>query len=122
MNFEVIKNAGISRHANGNDIRLVVLGAIALFSTSELVTSSGKHLVKTSHAHIVFLMYKLITSAKNSVDFSIGFDGDQHKRRDELTNNKCIKGKYHLRIMLKEVFGFAEHQEKTLTALVLILH
>ena len=57
-------------------------------------------------------MYKLITSAKNSVDFSIGFDGDQHKRRDELTNNKCIKGKYHLRIMLKEVFGFAEHQEK----------
>ena len=27
-------------------------------------------------------------------------------------NNKIIKGKYHVRIMLKDVFGFAEHQEK----------
>ena len=34
------------------------------------------------------------------------------RRRDDLTNNKTIKSRYHLRIMLKDVFGFAEHQEK----------
>ena len=29
-----------------------------------------------------------------------------------MTNNKSVKGKYHLRIMLKDVFGFAERQEE----------
>ena len=43
---------------------------------------------------------------------SIGFDRDRNRRQRELTNNKNQKGKYHVRIMLKDVFGFAEHQEK----------
>ena len=29
-----------------------------------------------------------------------------------MTNNKNVKGKFHLRIMMKDIFGFAEHQEK----------
>ena len=29
-----------------------------------------------------------------------------------MTNNKNVKGKFNLRIMLGDVFGFAEHQEK----------
>ena len=33
-------------------------------------------------------------------------------RQRELTNNKNRKGKYHVTIMLKDIFGFAEHQEK----------
>ena len=57
-------------------------------------------------------MYKLITSAKDSDDLSIGFDRSRDKRRQELNNNKNIKGKYHARIMIEDVFGFAEHQEK----------
>ena len=57
-------------------------------------------------------MYKLITSAKDSDDLSIGFDRDPGRRRDELALNKNVKREYHLRIMLKGVFGFAE-QEKT---------
>ena len=57
-------------------------------------------------------MYKLITSAKDSDDLSIGFDRSRERRKQELTNNKNIKGKYHLRIMLKDVFGYAECQEK----------
>ena len=57
-------------------------------------------------------MYKLITSSKDSDDLSIGFDRSRNRRRDEMTNNKNVKGKYHLRIMLKDVFGFAECQEK----------
>ena len=57
-------------------------------------------------------MYKLITSARNSDDLSIGFDRDRGRRQRELTNNKNIKGKYHVTIMLKDIFGFAEHQDK----------
>ena len=74
--------------------------------------SSGKHLENIDHAHIVSLMYKLLTSSKGSDDLSIGFDRDCNRRQRELTNNKSQKGKYHVRIYLKDVFGFAEYQEK----------
>ena len=54
-NFEVIEKAAFSRYANGNDIKLVNLGPIALFSKYILTTSSGKDLEDISHAHIVSL-------------------------------------------------------------------
>ena len=57
-------------------------------------------------------MYKLLTSSKGSDDLSIGFDRDRGWRLRDLTNNKNIKGKYHVRIYLKDVFGFVEYQEK----------
>ena len=43
---------------------------------------------------------------------SIGFDRGRGKRKDELTNNKKVKGFQHLGIMLKNVIGFAECHEK----------
>ena len=112
FNFEVIKKVNNSRYGNGNDIRLVNLGPIALFSNYKLTTSCGKHLEDISHAHLVSLMYKLITSTKNGDDLSFGFDRSRARRQDEMTDNKHVKGKYHLRIMLKDIFDFAEHQEK----------
>ena len=112
LSFEVIKKADNSRYGNGNDIRLVNLGPIALFSIFKLTTSSGKHLEDISYAHLFSLMYKLITSSKDSNDLSIGFDHNRNRRRDELALNKNIKVKYHVKIMLKGIFGFAEHQEK----------
>ena len=57
-------------------------------------------------------MYTLITSAKYTDDLSPGFDCDHERRQRELTNNKNQREKYHVRVMLKDVFGFAEHQEK----------
>ena len=112
LNFEVIKKVDDTRYGNGNDTKLVNLGPIALFSNFELTTSSWKHLEDISHAHFVSLMYKLITSSKNSDDLSIGFDRSAARRRAEITTNKILNGKFHLRFMLKDVFGFAEHQEK----------
>ena len=112
LNFEVIKKNDDSRYANGIDIRLVNLGPVALFSNFKLTTSSGKHLEDISHAHLVSLMYKLITSSKDSNDLSIGFDNSRKRRRDELARNKNIKCRYHVKIMLEDVFGYAEHQEK----------
>ena len=112
LKFEVIKKADNSRYGNGNDIRLVKLGPIALFGKNKLTTNSGKHIEDISRAHIVSLMYKLLTSSKASDDLSIGFDRSSARRRDEMTKNKNVKGKFHLRIMLEDVFGSGEHQEK----------
>ena len=113
LNFDVLHAAAANnRYVDGNDIRLVNMGPIALFSYYKLTTSSGKHLENFDHAHIVSLMYKLLTSSKQSDDLSIGFDRDRGRRQRELTNNKNIKGKYHVRIYLKDVFGFAGFQEK----------
>ena len=112
LNFDVLHAATNNRYADGNDIRLVNLGSVGLFSNYKLTTSSGKHLEKIDHSHIVSLMYKLLTSSKGSDDLSICFDRDRGRRQRELTNNKTQKGKYHVRIYLKDVFGFAEYQEK----------
>ena len=112
LNFDVLHAATNNRYADGNDIRLVNLGPIGLFSNYKLTTSSGKHLENIDHAHIVSLMYKLLSSSKGSDDLSFGFDRDRNRRQRELTNNKTQKGKYHVRIYLKDVFGFAEYQEK----------
>ena len=86
-------------------------GPVALFSTYILTSSSGKKLEEVTHAQIVSLLYKLITSSRGSDDLSIGFDRDRGKRQQELTNIKNTKGKYHLTIMLKDIFGLAKHQE-----------
>ena len=110
LNFEVIKKADNSRYSNDYDMRVINLAPIALFSNFKLTTSGGKHVEDISHAHIVSLMYKLISSAKDCDDLSIGFDRSRDRRKQELTNNKNVKGKYHLRIMLRDVFGFAECQ------------
>ena len=110
--FDVLQAATNNRYVDANDIRLVKLGAIALFSIHKLTTSSGKHLEEISHAHIVSLMYKLLTSSKDNEYLSIGFDRSRDRRKPELTNNKTIKGRYHARVFLKKIFGFAEHQEK----------
>ena len=56
-------------------------------------------------------MYKLIASSKNSDDLSIGFHRSRNIRKDKLAQNKNVKGKYHARILLKDVFGFVECQE-----------
>ena len=112
LNFDVLHAATNNRYANNNEIRLVNLGPVGLFSNYKLTTSSGKHIENIDHAHIVSLMYKLLTSSKGSDDLSIGFDRDRTRRRNELTNKKNIKGKYHVRIYLKDIFGFAECQEK----------
>ena len=109
IHFDVLQAANDNRYVDTSDISLVNLGPIALFSNYRLTTSSGKHLEEVSHAHIVSLMYKLLTLSKDSDDLFIGFDRSRDRRKSELSNNKSIKGKYHIRIYLKDVFGFAEH-------------
>ena len=54
LNFEVTKKADNSSYANGNDILLVNLGPIALFSDFRLTTNSEKHLEDITHTHLNF--------------------------------------------------------------------
>ena len=112
IDFDVLHATTNNRYVDGNDIRLVNLGPIALFSIYMLTNSSGKHLENIDHAHILCLMYKLISSSKGSDDLSISFDRDRGKRQRELATHKSQIGNYHVRIYLKDVFGFAEYQEK----------
>ena len=116
LNFDVLHTATNNRYADNKVIRLVNLGPIALFCIYMLLSSSGKHLEDISHAHIVSLMYKLITSARGSDDLFIGFDRDRGRRQRELTK-KTHTCEFHVRIMLKDIFGFAEHQENAIYGL-----
>ena len=111
INFDVSKATTSNRYADTDDIRLINLGPIALFINYKLTTSSGKHLENIDHAHIISLLYKLLSSSRDSDDLSIGFNRSRDKRKQELLDNKTQKGKFHLRIYLKDVFGFAEYQE-----------
>ena len=56
-------------------------------------------------------MHKLKSSSRDSDDLSIGFHRSNEAREKELTKNKTTKGNYHVEIHLKDVFGFAEHQD-----------
>ena len=90
-NFDVVHATTKNRFVDGNDIRLINLGSIALFSNYKLTTSSRKHLEDISHADIVSLMYKVRTSAKKTEYLSNGFAHDRVKRQRELTKNKNRK-------------------------------
>ena len=70
LNFEVIKKTDSSRYANGSDMQLVNLGPKVLFSSFKSTTNKGKHLEDISHIHIVSLLYKVISSAKDTNDLS----------------------------------------------------
>ena len=74
--------------------------------------SSEKLLEDNSQAHIVPLLYKLTTSARRSDDLSIGFNRDRGRTQRKLTNNKNMKLNHQGRNLLRDIFGFAEHQEK----------
>ena len=48
---------------------------------------------------------------------STGFNRNRKTRQRELSSNRILHGKYHVRIKLKDFFGFAEHREKAISGL-----
>ena len=108
-----MEKPGKLRYEKGNDKKLINLGLIVLFSRYRLTTSSAKALEIFNNVHIVSLMFKLKTSARGIGGLSIGFDRDHRRRQQELTDNKNLNCIYYVRTMVKDVFGFVEHQEKT---------
>ena len=86
-------------------------------SLYKISTSSGKHSEGFSEAHILSLLYEIIINARDTDDLSIGFDRSRARRKQEMTNNKKVKGKYHVKNYSKAFFGFAELQEKDIYGL-----
>ena len=86
------------------------LGPIAFFRKYKLTSSSGKK-EDFESAHIACLMYNLLKSRKGSEDVSISFHRNIAAREKELTNLKELKEKYLVRISVRDIFGFATHQE-----------
>ena len=120
VEFEVLKNDD-TRYVNNNEIGLVNLGPVALFSEAKLNTSSGKHLEKVDNLHTISLMWKLLTSTQGTSELMYGFEESEATRRLELTNNKTEKGTFFVRIKLCDLFGFAD-QEKITYGLGYSLH
>ena len=84
LNADVLHAATNNRYIDVDDIRLVNGGAIALFSNCKLKSSSGKHIEENNHAHIVCLMYKILTSARNTDDLSFGFARDRARKKKRI--------------------------------------
>ena len=80
LNFDGLHAATNNRYVDGDDISLVNEGPTALFSNYKLQSGSGKHIEEINNAHIVCLMSKLITSARNTVDLFNGFDRDRGRK------------------------------------------
>ena len=112
LDFNVTRRAGAhARYAIGDPIKIVNLGPIALFNKYRLTSSSVKELKEINIALVISLFNKLKPFRRDSDNLSIGFHRNKEAREIELTNIKTIRGNYHVRIYLKDVFGFAEHQD-----------
>ena len=111
-NFDVLHAADNTRYAESNDLGLVNLSSVGLFSIYILTTTSGKHLENRTHSLVVSSLYRRMTSAKGADDLSVRLDPGHGKRQQQLTNKKSVKGKYRVGRMLRHVFGFSKHQEK----------
>ena len=111
LSFDVLHAATNNRYADINDITLVYLGLVALFKY-KVTTSSRKQLKSITLGDIACLRYKILTNARDCDDLSIGFRRDRDTRKRELTNNKGMKGKYHVGIFINDIFGLAQHQLK----------
>ena len=109
LNLDVLYATTSNRYVDVDDERIVNLGPMALFSKFKLTTSSAEQVKNIDHAHIVSLMCKLLISTRGSDVLSIGFE--RGRRQRELTNYKNIRGNYHVRIYLKDTFGFVEYQD-----------
>ena len=94
LDFNVTDRAGgYARYADGDHIGLVNLCPFALFNKYRLTSSSGKEFKEIDNAHVICLMYIIISSSGDSDDISIGFHRSFEARDRELTNNRTTKGK-----------------------------
>ena len=113
LDFNVTDIGAHNRYVDDDHIRLVNLGPIgpiAFFNEYRLTSSSVKKIEEIDNAHVICLRYKLISSSRDSNNLSIAFYRSIEVREREITDNKTTKGKYQVRIYLKDIFGFAENQ------------
>ena len=67
-------------------------------------SSSGKEIEETENAHVICLLYKLISSSRHSDDLSIALHRSFEARERQLSITQKTKGNYHVRIFCKMFF------------------
>ena len=98
LDFNVTHRASShARYADGGHIRLIILLSFDFFIKYGLTSSSGKELEEIDTAHVICLMYKLISRSRVSDDLSIGFHRSIDIRERELNNIEITTGKYHVK-------------------------
>ena len=74
VDFNVEHRAGAqARYADGDHIKLINLGPVALFNKYRITSSPGKEMERIDTAQVICLMYNSISSSRDSDDLSIGF-------------------------------------------------
>ena len=69
LDFKVTHRAGAhAQYADGDHMRLINLGPIAFFNRYTLTGSSGNEIEGIYDGHIICLMYKIISSSRDSDD------------------------------------------------------
>ena len=92
LDFKVTHIAGAhARYVDGDHMRLINLGPIALFIKYRLISSSGKENEEIDNVHVVCLLHKLKTSGTDSDNLSIGSQRINEAREPELTNIRTTK-------------------------------
>ena len=99
LDFSVTHRARAhARYADGDHKKLVNLSPRALFNKYRLTSSSATEIEEIDNALVICLLHKVISISRDSDDLSIGFHRSNEVRERELSENKRIKGNYHVRI------------------------
>ena len=78
-----------------------------------MTSSSGKEIDEIHFAHVISLMYKLISSCRYIDDVSIVSHRSSEVQEGELTNNRTTERKNHVGKYSKDVFCSAENQDNS---------
>ena len=114
--FVVSDDAG-GVFANDANIRLVIYGMMALFSSVKLETSGGRTIESIDHCHPNLLMYKLLTSTDD--EYESGLVRNIDNRNSQLKGDHVAAERGHMYMMVKmrDLFGFVNDLEKIINGL-----
>ena len=112
MDFKVTHRTGAhARYADDDNKGFLNLGPFALFNKYRLTSGSWTEIEETDNAHVICLLYNLVSSSRDSDEYQLVFT-EVLKLEKKMTNIETTKGNYQVVIHLKDVFGVAEQQEK----------
>ena len=105
IEFVVSDDAG-GVFAENSNIRLVIYGMMALFSSVKFETTGGRTIEYIDHCHHNLLMYKLLTSTDD--EYESGCVRDQGNRDSQLKGDHIAAERGHMYMMIKmsDLFGF----------------
>ena len=98
IEFVVSDDAG-GVFANDANIRLVIYGMMALFSSVKLETDGGRTIENIDHCHPNLLMYKLLTSTDD--EYESEFVRNIDNRKSQLKGEHVAAERGHMYMMVK---------------------